>query len=55
MEDRAVEITAAEQKKRMKKNEDGLRDLWDNINYASSHTTGIPEGKERKAWKYVKT
>ena len=33
LEDRIVEITAAEQniEKRMKRNEDSLRDLWDNI------------------------
>ena len=33
MEDRIVEITATEQnkEKRMKRNEDNLRDLWDNI------------------------
>ena len=34
LEDRMVEITAMERKKdkRMKRNEDSLRDLWDNIN-----------------------
>ena len=33
LEDRVVEITEAEQnkEKRMKRNEDRLRDLWDNI------------------------
>ena len=33
LEDRMVEITAAEQNKenRMKRNEDSIRDLWDNI------------------------
>ena len=33
LEDRMVEITAAEQniEKRMKRNEDTVRDLWDNI------------------------
>ena len=33
LEDRMVEFTAAEQTKdkRMKRNEDSLRDLWDNI------------------------
>ena len=37
LEDRMVEITAVEQnkEKRMKRNEDSLRDLWDNI----KHTT----------------
>lgn len=33
LEDRVVEIIATEQKeKRIKKNVDSLRDLWDNIN-----------------------
>ena len=34
LEDRKVEIIATEQnkEKRMKRNEDSLRDLWDNIN-----------------------
>ena len=33
LEDKIVQITAAEQnkEKRMKRTEDGLRDLWDNI------------------------
>ena len=33
LQDRMVEITAAEQnkEKRLKRNEDSLRDLWDNI------------------------
>ena len=35
LEDRMVETTAMEQnkEKRMKRNEDSLRDLWDNIKY----------------------
>ena len=35
LEDRLVEFTAAEQnkEKRMKRNEDSLRDLWDNIKW----------------------
>ena len=45
LEDRMVEFTAVEQskEKRMKTNEDSLRDLWDNI-----HITGVPEGEERE-------
>ena len=31
----------------MKRNEDSLRDLWDNIKCTSIHITGIPEGEER--------
>ena len=48
LEDRAVEITDAEQKKRMKRNEDSLRDLWDNIKCTNIHVIGVPEGVERE-------
>ena len=51
LEDRLVEFTAAEQnkEKRMKRNEDSLRDLWDNIKRNNIHIIGVPEGeKERK-------
>ena len=39
LEDRMVEFTAAEQnkEKRMKRNEDSLRDLWDNIKCTNIH------------------
>lgn len=46
-----VEITYAEQKrekKRLKRNEDGLRELWDNIKCTNIHTIGVPEGEERE-------
>ena len=45
LEDRMVEFTAVEQnkEKRMKRNEDSLRDLWDNI-----RIIGAPEGEERQ-------
>ena len=44
-----VEITAAEQniEKRMKRNEDSLRDLWDNIKCTNIHIIGVP-GREEK-------
>ena len=49
-EDRMVEFTAAEQnkEKRMKRNEDNLRDLWDNVKRNNIHITGVPEGEERE-------
>ena len=49
LKNRIVEITAAEQnkEKRMKRNEDSLRDLWDNIKHINTHIIGVPEGKER--------
>ena len=49
VEDRMVEFTAAEQnkEKRMKRNEDSLRDLWDNIKRTNICIIGVPE-KERE-------
>ena len=44
LENRMVEITASEQN--IEKNEDSLRDLWDNIKHTNIHIIGIPEGKE---------
>ena len=32
----------------MKRNEDSLRDLWDNIKCNNIRITGVPEGKERE-------
>jgi len=45
-----VKITAAEQniEKRRKRNEDILRDLWDNIKHTNIHIVGVPEGEESK-------
>ena len=50
LEDRMVEFIAAEQnkEKRMKRNKDSLRDLWDNIKCNNIHIIGVPEGKERE-------
>ena len=45
-----MEITAAEQniEKRMKRNEDSLRDLWDNTKPTNIRILGVPEGEERE-------
>ena len=45
-----VEITSKEQNKvkRMKRTEDSLRDLWDNIKYTNIQTIGVPEEEEKK-------
>ena len=45
LEDRMVEFTAAEQKKekRMKRIEDSLRDIWDNIKRNNICIIGVPE------------
>ena len=34
--------------KRMKRNEDSLRDLWDNIKCTNIHIIGVPEGEQRQ-------
>ena len=48
--DRMMEFTAVEQnkEKRMKRNEDSLRDLWDNIQRNNIRIIGAPEGEERE-------
>ena len=50
LEDRKVEFTDVEQskEKRMKRNWDSLRDLWDNIKHTNIHIIGVPEGEERE-------
>ena len=48
LEDRMVEFTAAEQnkEKRMKRNEDSLRDLW--VKRNNIRIIGVPEGEEKE-------
>ena len=50
VEDRLVEIMDAEQKreKRLKKNEESLRELWDNVKCTNIRIIGVPEGEERE-------
>ena len=45
-----VEITSVEQNKvkRMKRTEDSLRDLWDNIKCSNIRIIGVPEEEEKK-------
>ena len=45
-----MEITDAEEKreKRLKRNEDSLRKLWDNVKCTNIHIIGVPEGEERE-------
>ena len=50
LEDRMVEITAEEQNKEkgMKRIEESLRDLWDNIKCTNIQVTGVPKEEEKK-------
>jgi len=45
-----VEITATKQniEKRMQRNEDSLRDLWDYIKHTSIYIIEVPEVEERE-------
>ena len=52
-----MEITDAEQKRerRLKRNEENLRELWDNVKRTNIHITGVPEGeREETEKKYSK-
>jgi len=48
--DRMVEISEAERKKekKIKRNEDNLRDLWDNIKCLNIQIIGVPEEEDKK-------
>ena len=50
VEDRLEEIMDAEQKreKRLKTNEESLRELWDNVKHTNIRLIGVPEGEERE-------
>ena len=50
VEDRLVEIMDEEQKreKRLKTNEESLRELWDNVKCTNIRIIGVPEGEERE-------
>ena len=50
LEDRMVKFTAAEQnkEKRMKRNENSLRDFWDNIKCTNIRIKGVPEEKRKR-------
>ena len=48
LEDEIVEITAAEQnKEKIMKIEDTLRDCWDNIKWTNIQILGVPEEEEQ--------
>ena len=50
VEDRMVEINETERKKekRIKRNEDNLRDLWDNVKCPNIRIIGVPEKEDKK-------
>ena len=50
VEDRMVEINEADRKreKRIKRNEDNFRDLWDNVKRPNIQIIGIPEEEDKK-------
>ena len=58
LEDKMVEITFREQnkEKRMKRIEDSLRDVWDNIKHTNIQIIGVPGAEEKKKGmrKYLK-
>ena len=56
LEDRMVEITAMEQdkeKRNKKKNEEGLRDLWENIKHINIHIISILEEERERDWENI--
>ena len=50
IENRTVEINETERKKekRIKRNEDNFRDLWDNVKRPNIRILGVPEEEDRK-------
>ena len=50
IEHRMVEINESERKKekRIKRNEDNLRDLWDNVKCPNIRIIGVPEENDKK-------
>ena len=50
VEDSMVEINETERKKekRIKRNEDNLRDLWDNVKRPNIQIIGVPEEEDKK-------
>ena len=50
LKDKIVEITNVQQnkEKRMKRTEDSLRYLWDNIKHTNIRIIGVPEGEDKK-------
>lgn len=52
IEERSIEFIQSEQQeeKRLEKNEQNLRDLWDNNKRSNIYISGVPEGEEKREW-----
>ena len=52
VEDRMVEINESERKKEkwIERNEDNLRDLWDNVKCPNIQIIGVPEEEDKKKY-----
>ena len=50
VEERMVKINESERKKekRIKRNEDNVRDLWDNVKHSNIRIIGVPEEDKKK-------
>ena len=53
-----VEIASEEQNKvkglnKVKRTEDGLRDLWDNVKHTNIRTIGVPEEEKKKGYEKI--
>ena len=48
VENRKVEINKTERKKSIKRNEDNLKDLWDNVKHPNLQIKGVPEKEDEK-------
>ena len=55
MEDKMVKITSEEQNKtkRMKRAENSLRDLWDNVKSTNIQIIGVPEEEKKKGYEKI--
>ena len=48
VKDRMVEINEAARKNRIKRNEDKLKELWDNVKHPNIQIIGVPEEDKKK-------
>ena len=55
LEDKMVETPSEEQNKvkRMKRTEDSLRDLWNNIKHTNIWIIGVPEEEKKKGYEKI--